>query len=48
MEVCLKHLKGFDQSLIQLVEGNEKIHNHVDKQAKEIKGLRSRVLDLET
>ena len=47
MEACLKHLEGFNKSLSQLVEGNEKIHNQVDKWAKEIGGLEKRVLELE-
>ena len=48
MEACLRHLKGFDKSLSQLVEGNEKIHGQIDKQAKEIDGLKNRILELET
>ena len=48
METCLKHLKKYDGAVLDLVEGNEKLHNRVDKWAKEIEGLKGRVLELET
>ena len=48
MESCLEHLKKYDEVVVDLVEGNEKLHNWVDKQAKETEELKGRVLELET
>ena len=48
MEACLKHLKTYDVAITDLVEGNKKLHNRVDKRAKETEGLKDRVLELET
>ena len=48
MEACLKHLKTYDATIADLVEGNEKLHNRVDKRAKETEELKGRVLELET
>ena len=48
MEACLKHLKTYDVAIIDLVEGNKKLHNWVDKRAKEMEELKGRVLELET
>ena len=48
MESCLKHLKKYDEAIVDLVEGNKKLHNQVDKRAKETEELKGRVLELET
>ena len=48
MAHCLKHLKGFDKSLCNLADSNKKSHNRIDKRAKEIEGLRKRVVELES
>ena len=48
MEACLKHLEMCDMVITDLVEGNEKLHNWVDKRAKETEELKGRVLELET
>ena len=48
METCLEHLKKYDGAISDLVEGNEKLPNRVDKRAKEIESLKSRILELET
>ena len=48
MEACLKHLETYDVAIIDLVEGNEKVNNWVDKRAKETEELKGRVLELET
>ena len=48
METCPKHLKKYNGAISGLVEGNEKLHNWVDKRAKEVEGLKGRVLELET
>ena len=48
MEACLKHLEKYDEAIINLVEGNERLHNRVDKRAKETEELMGRVLELET
>ena len=36
MESCLKHLKKYNEAIVDLVEGNEKLHARVDKRLKEI------------
>ena len=48
MESCLKHRKKYDEAIVNLVEGNDKLHDRVDKRSKETEGLKSRVLELET
>ena len=48
MEACLKHLKTYDTAVMDLVEGNKKLHNWVDKRVKETEGLKDRILELET
>ena len=48
MEACLKHLETYDRSILDLVEGNEKVNKRVDKRAKETEELKGRVLELET
>ena len=48
MEACLKHLETYDAAIMDLVEGNEKVHARVDKRAKETEELKGRVLELET
>ena len=48
METCLDHLKKYDEAMVDLVEGNKKLHNCVDKRVKETECLKSRVLELET
>ena len=48
MEACLKHLETYDMAITDLVKGVEKLHNRVDKRAKETKELKGRVLELET
>ena len=48
MESCLKHLEKYDGAIVDLVEGNEKLHNRVDKRVKETEELKGRVLELET
>ena len=48
MEACLEHLQKYDAAIVDLVKGNKKVHNRVDKWAKEIDGLKNRVLELET
>ena len=48
MEACLKHLETYDKAILDLVEGVEKVHNRVDKWAKETKELKGQVLELET
>ena len=48
MESCLKHLKKYNEAVVNLVEGNKKLHNQVDKRAKETEELKGRVLELET
>ena len=48
MESCLEHLKKYDEAIVDLVEGNEKLHNWVDKRAKETEELKGRVLELGT
>ena len=45
MESCLKK---YDEAIVDLVEGNEKLHDRVDKRANETKELKGRVLELET
>ena len=47
MESCIKHLK-YDEAIVDLVEGNEKLHDRVDKRLKEMEGLKGRILELET
>ena len=48
MEACLKHLESYDAAILDLVEGIKKVHGRVDKRAKELEGLKGRVLELET
>ena len=48
MEACLKHLQGFDRSLCDLADLNKDGHRRVDKRAKEIEGLKTRVVELES
>ena len=48
MEACLKHLQGFDKSLCDLADLNSDCHHRVDKRGKEIKGLKKRVVELES
>ena len=43
MESCLEHLKKCDEAVVDLVKGNKKLHNWVDKRLKETEGLKSRV-----
>ena len=47
MEACLKHLQGFDKSLCDLVDLNKDSHRRIDKRAKEMEGLKKRVVELE-
>ena len=48
MEACLKHLQGFDKSLCELADSNKDGHRRIDKRAKEVEGLKGRILELET
>ena len=48
MEACLKHLEGFNKSLCDLADSNKDSHRRIDKRAKEIKGLKTRVVELES
>ena len=48
MEACLKHLEMYDAAITDLVEGNKKLYNRVDKRAKETEELKGKVLELET
>ena len=48
MEACLKHLEGFDKSLCDLADSNKDGHCKIDKRAKEVKGLKKRVVELES
>ena len=48
MEACLKHLKGFDKSLCDLADSNKDGHCRIDKRAKEVEGLKRRVVELES
>ena len=48
MEACLKHLQGFDKSLCDLADLNKESHRRIDKRAKEIEGLKARVVELES
>ena len=48
MEACLKHLQGFDKSLCDLADSNKDSHRRVDKRAKEVEGLKKRVVELES
>ena len=48
MESCLEHLMKYDEAIVDLVKGNKKLHDRVDKRLKETEGLKSRVLELET
>ena len=47
MEACLKHLQGFDNSLCDLADLDKDAHRRVDKRAKEVEGLKKRVVELE-
>ena len=48
MEACLKHLQGFDKSLCDLADSNKDGHRRIDKRAKEVEGLKARVVELES
>ena len=48
MASCLKHLKGFDKYLCELADLNKDSHHRIDKRAKEVDGLRRRVVELES
>ena len=48
MASCLKHLEGFDKSLCDLADSNKDSHCQIDKRAKEVEGLRKRVVELES
>ena len=48
MASCLKHLEGFDKSLCELADSNKDSHHWIDKRAKEVDGLRRRVVELES
>ena len=48
MEACLKHLEGFDKSLCKLADSNKDSHHQIDKRAKEVEGLKKRVVELES
>ena len=48
MEACLKHLQGFDKSLCDLADSNADSHRRVGKRAKEVEGLKARVVELES
>ena len=48
MEACLKHLQGFDKSLCDLADSNKDSHRRIDKRAKEVEGLKQRVVELES
>ena len=47
MEACLKHLQGFDKSLCDLADSNKDGHCRIDKRAKEIEGLKKRLVEVE-
>ena len=48
MEACLKHLQGFDKSLCDLADSTKDGHCRIDKRAKEVEGLKKRVVELES
>ena len=48
MEACLKHLQGFDKSLCDLADSNKDSHRRIDKRSKEVEGLKTRVVELES
>ena len=48
MEACLKHLQGFDKSLCDLADSDKDGHRRINKRAKEIEGLKTRVVELES
>ena len=48
MEACLKHLQGFDKSLCDLADSNKDGHRRINKRAKEVEGLKKRVVELES
>ena len=48
MNSCLKHLTGFNKSLCELADSNKDSHYRIDKRAKEVDGLRKRVVELES
>ena len=48
MEACLKHFQGFDKSLCDLADSNKDGHRRIDKRVKEVKGLKKRVVELES
>ena len=48
MASCLKHLKDFDKSLCDLADSNKESHRRIDKRAKEVEGLKKRVVELES
>ena len=47
MEACLKHLETYDVAITDLVGSDKRLHNQVDKRAKETEELKGRVLELE-
>ena len=48
MASCLKHLMDFDKSLCELADLNKDSHHQINKWAKEVEGLRKRVVELES
>ena len=48
MASCLKHLKDFNKSLCELADSNKDSHHRIDKRAKEVEGLKRRVVELES
>ena len=48
MEACLKHLQGFDKFLCDLADLSKDSHRRIDKRAKEVEGLKMRVVELES
>ena len=48
MEACLKHLQEFNKSLCDLADSNKDSHRRINKRAKEIEGLKTRVVELES
>ena len=48
MASCFKHLEGFDKSLCELADSSKDSHHRINKRAKEVEGLRKRVVELES
>ena len=48
MASSLKHLKGFDKPLCELADSNKDSHHRINKRAKEVEGLKKRVVELES